>query len=176
VAYCQVAADWDEDIDGNPPWTPPFRVPDVVFCGNYYGGAFPDTGKRLEAVKAVQNAGLDVGVVGGGWPSGTPVSGRCGVKQQHHVYKRAKVALSVNHFNDITRYYSDRIFSAMAAGCATVAHHVPGIEKDFEDGRHLVVYRTSLELVEKVVRLARELGREIAQPDEVRQMLGIQKK
>jgi 3-keto-5-aminohexanoate cleavage enzyme len=49
----------------------------------------------------------------------------------------------------------------------------------FEDNVHLsrgVLAKSNAELVEKVVRLARELGREIAQPDEVRQMLGIQKK
>lgn len=49
----------------------------------------------------------------------------------------------------------------------------------FEDNVHLsrgVLAKSNAELVEKVVRLARELGREIAQPDEARQMLGIQKK
>ena len=49
----------------------------------------------------------------------------------------------------------------------------------FEDNVYLsrgVLAKSNAELVEKVVRLARELGRDIAQPDEVRQMLGIKKK
>jgi 3-keto-5-aminohexanoate cleavage enzyme len=49
----------------------------------------------------------------------------------------------------------------------------------FEDNVYLsrgVLAKSNAELVEKVVRLARELGRDIARPDEVRQMLGIKKK
>ncbi len=49
----------------------------------------------------------------------------------------------------------------------------------FEDNVYLskgVLAKSNAESVEKVVRLARELGREIAQPDEARQMLGIGKK
>lgn len=49
----------------------------------------------------------------------------------------------------------------------------------FEDNVYLsrgVLARSNAELVEKAVRLAREFGREIATPDETRQLLGIQKK
>ena len=49
----------------------------------------------------------------------------------------------------------------------------------FEDNVYLskgVLAKSNAELVEKVVRLAREFGREIAQPDEARQMLKIEKK
>jgi len=49
----------------------------------------------------------------------------------------------------------------------------------FEDNVYLskgVLAKSNAESVEKVVRLARELGREIAQPDEARQMLGIKSK
>jgi 3-keto-5-aminohexanoate cleavage enzyme len=49
----------------------------------------------------------------------------------------------------------------------------------FEDNVYLskgVLAKSNAESVEKVVRLAKELGREIAQPDEARQMLGIAKR
>jgi uncharacterized protein (DUF849 family) len=39
-----------------------------------------------------------------------------------------------------------------------------------------VLARSNVELVEKVVRMAKEAGREIASPDEVRQMLGLKGK
>jgi uncharacterized protein (DUF849 family) len=39
-----------------------------------------------------------------------------------------------------------------------------------------VLAKGSWELVEKVVRIARELGREIATPDEARQILGLKGK
>jgi 3-keto-5-aminohexanoate cleavage enzyme len=48
----------------------------------------------------------------------------------------------------------------------------------FEDNVYLskgVLARSNAELVEKAVRLARELGREPASPDEARQLLGIEK-
>ena len=49
----------------------------------------------------------------------------------------------------------------------------------FEDNVYLsrgVLAKSNAELVEKAARLARELGREIATPEEVRQALNIRKK
>jgi 3-keto-5-aminohexanoate cleavage enzyme len=46
----------------------------------------------------------------------------------------------------------------------------------FEDNIYLypgVPARSNAELVEKAVRLAKELGREVASPDEARSMLGL---
>jgi 3-keto-5-aminohexanoate cleavage enzyme len=39
-----------------------------------------------------------------------------------------------------------------------------------------VLAKSNAELVEKAARLARELGREIATPEEVRRMLNLKKK
>jgi 3-keto-5-aminohexanoate cleavage enzyme len=53
------------------------------------------------------------------------------------------------------------------------------IRVGFEDNVFLsrgVLAKSNAELVEKAVRLARELGREIAAPEEVRQMLNLKKK
>jgi len=134
--YCQIGLDFEEDVLGIPDWTPPFRVPAAVFIGNYYEKAFQKgTEERRVAIEALVKAGIDVGVVGTGWPKGIPVAGRCGVKQQHHVWKRAKVCLNINHFNDIERYYSDRQLIAMASGRPVVCARVPGLEEEFRDGR-----------------------------------------
>lgn len=130
--YLQIGVDWHEDVQGDPDWTPPFRVPDVVFCGNYYGARFPGTIERAGTIQALVDARIDVGIVGGGWPEGFPVIGQCHVKQQAHVYRRAKVAVNVNHFNAIERYYSDRQLIAMA-NAATVCWGVPGLEAEFRD-------------------------------------------
>ena len=46
----------------------------------------------------------------------------------------------------------------------------------FEDNVYLskgVLAKSNAELVEKVVRLAKEFGREIATPDEAREILGL---
>lgn len=133
VEYVQIGLD-PEDIGDGPLWEPPFRVPDVVFCGGHYGHVreFAEgTGDRLSAIRRLAAKGFDVGVVGQGWPSDIPVVGTCHVKQQHYIYKRAKIALSINHFNNIDRYYSDRLLIAMASGTAVLVRRFPGFEQEF---------------------------------------------
>lgn len=151
VNYMQIGIDWEPDILGIPAWEPPFTVPEVVFCGNHYpDGPWADgTAQRLADIRALMRAGYDIGVVGRGWPSDIPVVGQCTVKQQHHVYTRAKVVLSVSHENNVDRYYSDRLLIAMASGTATVARHFPGLEDDFPDGV-LPTYHDETELLEIV--------------------------
>jgi hypothetical protein len=151
--YLQIAVDWEEDLLGIPDWTPPFRVPEVVLCGNHYGDKFPGTRDRMLAIEALMAAGVDVGVVGNGWPHGVKVCGSCHVKQQHHVYKKAKVALAINHFNDIIQYYSDRQLITMGSGTPVVCYGVPGLDNEFRDGVECFFYHTTHELVANVVGL-----------------------
>lgn len=150
VRYLQIGLDWEEDVMGKPPWTPPFRVPEVAFCGGYYGGRYPGTVDRVNGIMALRRAGIDVGIIGNGWPAGYPVVGTCGVKQQYHVWRRAKVALNINHFGDIQNYYSDRQIISMASGTPLVCQYVPGLETEFENGVHCFWYRDEAELVNRV--------------------------
>lgn len=141
VQYCQIGLDWEEDLFPAADVAPPFRVPDVVFCGSYYPNPFPQgTAERQAAIRALQAAKIDVGIVGRNWPKGFPVVGECHVKDQIHVWRRAKVCLNVNHFNHIERYYSDRQLIAMASGRPLVCHYVPDLEAEFERGRHCEWY------------------------------------
>lgn len=159
VHYCQIGLDFQEDVQGLPAWTPPFRVPEAVFCGNWYGDTFPGSKDRMAAINALKAAGVDVGVVGNGWPQGTPRIGSCSVKsQQHHVYKRAKVCLSVSNFNTINGYYSDRFLIGLASGTPVVAIHSPGIEDEFTNGVDCLLYKSTGELVEHVKRLLADPG------------------
>lgn len=153
--YLQIGLDWDEDVLGLPAWNPPFRVPDVVFCGGYYPESFPDgTSERVQTIRAIQNAGVDIGVVSPGpWPADIPYAGSCTVKQQHHVWKRAKVCLNVNHFNQIERYYSDRQLISMASGKPVVCWGVPGLEREFQDRKHCLFFRYPQEAVHRVLEL-----------------------
>lgn len=153
VRYLQIGLDWTEDVLGLPPWTPTFRIPDVVFCGAYYGSKYPGTVDRVNGVMALKNAGIDIGIVGNGWPAGYPVVGTCTVKQQHHIWKRCKVALNINHFQTIQNYWSDRQIIAMASGTPLVCHYIPGLESEFENGKHCLWYQNEAELVGHVRRL-----------------------
>lgn len=155
--YLQIGLDWEEDVLGVPDWTPPFKVPEVVFCGGYYGQSFPGTVDRLAACRALAAAGIDFGVVSPtGWPAGIPVVGSCHVKQQHHVWKRASVCINSNHFNDIELYYSDRQIISMASGTPLVCQYVPGLEREFSHGEHLFWFRNPEELVSHVRALLRD--------------------
>ena len=63
----------------------------------------------------------------------------------------------------------------MAAMAITMGGHV---RVGFEDNVYIekgVLAKSNGELVEKVVRLAKELGREVATPDEAREILGLKK-
>ncbi len=153
VRYCQIGLDWDEDVMGVPAWTPPFRVPEVVLLGNHYGNAYPGTPQREEAIRTLIDAGIDAGVVGSGWPAWAKPAGHCHVKQQYHVWTRAKVGLCVNNFNDVELHYSDRQIISMASGTPIVAFEVPGLRREFEDGEHCLMYRTQEQLVSGVRRL-----------------------
>jgi spore maturation protein CgeB len=108
----------------------------------------------LEAARRLRDEGFDFGVVGRNWPSDVPVVGECArQQQQHHVWKRAKVALSINHFNQVELCYSVRQLVAMASGTPVVCHHVPGLEREFKQGVHCLWYRDGDEMVSQVRRL-----------------------
>jgi hypothetical protein len=152
VKYLQIGVDWDEDVMGIPAWTPSFKNVDVIFCGSHYKH-FPGSKQREAAMLALAAANIDYGVVGTGWKSGIKVLGTCGVKQQYHAYQKAKVALSINNFNDIYLYYSDRQLISMASGKPVVCHYVPGLEREFQNGVHCLWYKTPEELVDNVKKL-----------------------
>jgi hypothetical protein len=151
--YMQIGVDFQEDLMGDPLWEPPFRVPDVVLCGNHYGTTFPGTPEREAVVRELMHEGIDVGVVGSGWPPNWPVAGNCGVKQQHHIWRRAKVALNVNHFNQIERYYSDRQLISMASGIPLVCWKVPALELEFKQFEHCIMADNPDEFVSHVKSL-----------------------
>lgn len=61
----------------------------------------------------------------------------------------------------------------LAALAITMGGHVRvGLEDNIYVGKE-VLAKSNAELVEKVVRIARELGREVASPDEARQIIGL---
>lgn len=158
VRYLQIGLDWDEDVMGLPSWTPPFDVPEVVFCGSYYADLYPGTIDRVNGIRALQSAGIPIGIVGSGWPLGFPVVGSCNVKQQHHIWKRCRVAVGINNFNDIQNYYSDRQIISMASGKPLVCHYIPGLENEFENGKHCLWYHDESELVRQVQTLLEDEG------------------
>ncbi len=157
--YVAHGIDWNEDVQGEPAWEPPFQVPDVVYCGNHYGDRVMGTPVREAAIRALVEAKIPVGIVGSGWENtGLPVLGSCQVKQQIHVYRKAKVVLSVNHFPDLEGYHGDRTITAMASGTPVITRYFPLIEREFSEGVNVMVFRSEQELVEKTRQLLDDEG------------------
>lgn len=122
---------------------------EVVFMGNSFSSQFPLSAFRREMVTAIQlHIGRRFGVYGAGWHNG---HGNFNQDQlgEAAIYRGAKIGINLSHF-DYRRYSSDRIFRLMGSGCFCLTKWYPEIEVDFQDGKHLVVWRTLNELKEKI--------------------------
>jgi len=64
----------------------------------------------------------------------------------------ADIAISVNAFNHIRFYHSDRLIHYLACGAFTLAGKVPDSEMLFEDGRHICYFDSIEQCVELIER------------------------
>jgi glycosyltransferase involved in cell wall biosynthesis len=135
--------DTSEDV---PAW-------DVVFMGNDYRNMFPLGAFRrsvVDYVKKRPNSAV-YGNYSGAVELLAPDPNNPGPVQrkESQIYNRCKIALSVSHFQ-IDRYTSDRLLRAMGSGAFVLAHHYPGIEKDFKPGIHLDTFKSFSEMDAKI--------------------------
>lgn len=61
-----------------------------------------------------------------------------------------KIMVGDNCRNDIPGYWSDRLYLSLACGSFLMYPNVPGIEKYFKDGEHLVLYKSEADLHKKI--------------------------
>lgn len=61
-----------------------------------------------------------------------------------------KIMLGDNFRNDHAGYWSDRLYLSLACGSFLLYPRVPGLSMFFEDGKHLVMYDSGDDLVEKI--------------------------
>ncbi len=73
------------------------------------------------------------------------------------IFGEAKVALGCNHV-DLSRYYTKRSIYALASGRPYLVRYIPGMEKDFENGKHLVWYSTVDEAMKWLGALVEDEG------------------
>ncbi len=73
------------------------------------------------------------------------------------IFGEAKVALGCNHA-DLSRYYTKRSIYALASGRPYLVRYIPGMEKDFENGKHLVWYSTVDEAMKWLGALVEDEG------------------
>jgi len=119
-------------------------TPEVVFLGNNYDNRFPRSQQRQRIVRDLRQKYEErFAVYGTGWGLNDPWLDE---EQATAAYRMCKVALNINHYDQVDRFTSDRLFRLMGSGAFCISNYYPGIEEDFEIGKHLVVYREEKEI------------------------------
>jgi spore maturation protein CgeB len=124
------------------------QTADIVFLANNYGGQFPLSGYRKDAIKTLQSRlGNRFKVYGNGWGNN---SGNVNGSQYEEakVYRGCKIAISISHYN-VDGYFSDRLGRSLCNGAFVLSHNYLGIEKDFKVGEHLDVFNDLNDMVTK---------------------------
>jgi len=117
----------------------------VVFMANNYGNQFPLGQERTILANMLTGEGYAVY----GSYRGSICSLNSNQLEESIVYNNCDIAINHSHFNE-DRYTSDRMFRILASGCMCLSHHYPGIEKDFEIGKHLDAYTNHRDMMNKI--------------------------
>lgn len=119
---------------------------EIIFMGNNVGG-FPLSRYRIDMVNFLRGAyGNRFKCYGVNWPH---YSHEPQQLEESKIYRGAKIGINLSHFN-YERYTSDRLLRIMGSGCFCLSHNYPGIEKEFEIGKHLDVWNDLTELKAKI--------------------------
>jgi len=123
---------------------------DIVFIGNHYGTLFPSSSERLDLCQNLSKKFKGFAVYGNGWPNTVNTKGSCDLKKQAAYYRNANICISMNHFNGIEQYYSERLLWCLASGTPTLVRHFPGIEKEFVE---YIPFKSTQDAAEKISNL-----------------------
>lgn len=123
-------------------------TPPIVFMGNNYGDWFPLSNQRRQMVEALRHRyGARFAVYGRGWG---PSVEWLEESQEAAAYRACWIAIGQNHFADVPRFASDRLFRAAAAGAFVIHNYYPGIELDVTPGKHVAVWHNLDELCRQI--------------------------
>lgn len=116
------------------------EVPEIVFFGNH-SGQFPLSGFRKQAVTQLKKRyGNRFQVYGNGYReaktsfNADPRNPNENQIKESYIYSRAKVGISISHFNS-EGYFSDRLLRGMGSGCCMLSHSFPGYEEMFSNNQ-----------------------------------------
>ncbi len=135
----------DPDIEGPRDVSPQWRS-NVLFTGKLQHKLAGQDSTRRELVQSLAEKGkLTV------WGC----LGKPSVRSRDYLNAicGAKIGLSINAFNDVDRYHSDRFTHYLSNGAFVLAKYVPGSELLFEHDKHLCYFRTNEECLELIDRL-----------------------
>lgn len=141
AAYWQIG--WEPDGVGHQP----SEYHDVVFLGSGYSQARQQFIRKLQGLN-----GINLGLYGTGWPANWAKGQNLyNFIEACKVYRGAKISLGDSQWPD-SGFVSNRVFQALAAGGAMLAHQwFRGMEDlGLIDGETCVIWRTFPELEEKL--------------------------
>ena len=117
----------------------------------FIGAPAPD---RIDLLRLCQKAGYKVMAWGPpGWPKDLDYTRKYAYGEElARVCGSAKIVLGVNSRNDCPGYFSDRAFLVLACRGFFLSHYVPGLEKYFEDHKHLVWFKDQTGMLEMIKR------------------------
>lgn len=141
AAYWQIG--WEPDGVGYEP----DEFHDVVFLGSGYSPARQQFVRRLKGMD-----GVKLGLYGSGWPEGwSKGQNLYDFKSACKVYRGAKISLGDSQWPE-TGFVSNRVFQALAAGGAALAHQwFRGMDQlGLLDGETCIIWQTFQELEQKI--------------------------
>lgn len=126
------------------PEGPVIQEAEILFLGNNYSGRFPCSHQRMKMVAMLRERyGARFKVRGNGWGL---TESWVDEPTEASMYRGCKISIDNNHYQNVDRFTSDRRFRAMASGAFVLCNWHPGIEIDFELGKHLVTWKTIEEI------------------------------
>ena len=107
----------------------------VAFIGHVY---LP---RREQLLKGLEKFGLRV----------FGEDNTCWGTKYARICNSAKIVVGDNALNDLPGYWSDRLYLSVASGAFLLYPNIPGIQSQFVDGKHLVLYDGEKDLHQKII-------------------------
>jgi len=128
------------------------RNKSIVFCANYYPHAdFPLSNLRKDLIISLKKEfGHSFIFCGDGWNQANLIPEENCVSNsiEAEIYNNCSIAINCSHFN-YSRYSSDRLLRELACGAFVLSHNYTDIEQDFDIKKHLDVWDSIPELIQK---------------------------
>ena len=136
-----------------------YKLPDtndrynkIAFCANYYPEMqFPLTNYRVAMCFELKKAfGDDFNLYGRRWRDINlcPEADFVDNSEEAQIYQKSLIAINCSHFN-YSQYFSDRMLREMACGALVLSHNFTDHDKEFQDGKHFVIWKDYKDLIEK---------------------------
>jgi len=158
VEYWQIG--YDPSLYFPPPTIPKAFRWDAIFTASHFPTAgFPGVGQRRKTVVNLHGAfGKRFGLFGSGWSKkykAIPVP----QSKVNELYHQSRTVVSVNNFNEVSHYFSDRLLMCLGSGRPTICLAFPGWQSYFTEGHDILVARSPQEIPQKVRWVLRNKGK-----------------